>query len=1053
MLKLLRSACVCIVLLLTGFSVYAQKTVTGTVSNEKGVTVPGATVKTKDGKQSVTTDVDGKFSIEVPDGVKSLVVSFVGYPAKDVRIGSANSLTITLGTNTSNAPGEVVVIGYGTSNKRDVNGAIASLKADQLRNVPQATVDQMLQGRVAGATVTQNSGAPGGATSIRIRGISSIGSNEPLYVIDGVPLVGDGNNNAINRANDGKGTLGFSWMGQGAGQQTVNPLASLNPNDIASIDILKDASAAAIYGNRASNGVIIITTKRGRAGEGKINYDMYHGVQRPAKYMEVMNLKEYAKFQNDLAPYFAQAPRPEFADISILGEGTNWQKEIFRQAAIQNHQLSFTGGREGVSYFVSGNYFNQDGLVIGSNFNRYSLRANIDGQVKKWLKVGTTLSASRTKERITLNDDPTGAIAQALLASPDQSVYGADGNFYGATDLPGEVPVNPVAKASLLDNTVQRDKIFGNIYAEISFLKDFTARIEFAGDFNTNLSRGFKPTYKVGNYVNSTAQSNVSNASGQYWDAKQFLTYNKTIDKHRITAMFGHEISESSWRGLSGTRNNFLTNDIPLLGSGDPVGAGNYEYQGSQALESYFGRAVYTFDSRYSVTATLRADGSSKFSQAAGNQWGYFPSIGAGWTVSNEKFMEKVKVINNLKLRMSYGEVGNQNIPNYAYGSSLTSFSTGLGVGFIPVNMSNENVSWEKQKQINAGIDLTILKGHIDFSFDYFNKISSDFLTQIPLQGALGTNYGTRFGAFNAPFVNAGEIANVGFDINLKVNKVALGPVEWNSSLVFSHFKNEVNDLRGQIINKNMRGQSGTSKLVTRTQAGVPVGSFFGLKTNGIYRTAAELTGPTFAAGFGTGNNQTNLGDVRYVDINNDGVINDNDRTFIGNPTPDFTYGFTNSFAYKGIELSVFVQGSQGGEILNFIERTTGGLDKLNHNQLKKYVNYWTPTKTDANVPRPRSGVDNLNLTVSDRYVEDGSYLRIQNLSLGYRLPARILKHLKIVNNLKVYASVQNVATFTKYTGLDPEIGSYDQDALLSGVDNGRYPTPRTFTFGVNLEF
>jgi TonB-linked SusC/RagA family outer membrane protein len=1047
MIRLLKQTSLLLLLLFCYTASIAQtKTIKGIVTDEKRVPLSGATIIVKETGTTVQTDSDGKFTIELAAKGKKLLVSYVNMTTSEVNIGKDVNLTITLSSSTKDLS-EVVVIGYGTQNKRDVNGAIASVKADQLRNTPQSSIDQMLQGRVSGVTVTQNSGAPGSATSVKIRGINSLGSNEPLYVIDGVPVLGD----ARNSSTSGRAaSVGFDWAGGGNGQTAVSPLAALNPSDIASVEILKDASAAAIYGNRAANGVVIITTKRGKNMDGKIVYDTYFGTQRPSKYLEVMNLQEYAKFENDLSAAYSQPLRPEFADPSILGAGTNWQKEIFRQAAMQSHQLSFSGGKDAVNYFVSGGYFNQDGIVVGSNFKRFSLRTNIDGQVKKWLKIGTSLAVSRTKERITLNDDMEGVISGALLQAPDMPVRNSDGKYAGPSTSNGAEPAqNPVAKALLIDNTIQRDKIFGSIYAEINFLKNFTLRAEFAGDFNNSDKRGFKPTYEWGRIKNTIALGFAGIDRSQYWDAKQILTYNGHYKKNKFTIMGGHEVSEVRWNGVAGIRSDFPSNDIRVLSLGNPLGATNDEYRGSQALESYFGRATYTFDSRYSLTATLRADGSSKFDPTNGKQWGYFPAMAVGWTVTNEKFMKDVKWLNNLKLRVGYGEIGNQNIPNYAYGSSLVQTPTGIGLGFYPNNIPNADVSWEKQKQTNVGVDITVLKNKVELSVDYFKKTSTDFLLPLPLPDYLGVSGN---GSIKAPVVNAGEIENKGFDVNLKVNKINLGPVEWNTSAVLSAYKNRVNDLKDlEFINKVQFGTLAVSKVAQ----GVPVGVFVGYKTDGLFTDVSQFVGAPkqFGLNFQPGYQGVYLGDVKYVDVNGDGVVDAKDATVIGNPNPDFTYGFTNSFSFKGIDVSVFIQGSHGGEIMNIVNRSIGGLDKLYNNQLKAYSNYWSPTNTGATIPRPRPGTDNQNLVISDRFIEDASYMRIQNISLGYHLPKAVIKRLRVVHSVRVYGSIQNLKTFTKYSGYDPEVGSFNQNTGLMNVDNGRYPVPRTMTVGVNLEF
>jgi TonB-linked SusC/RagA family outer membrane protein len=1049
------------------FSAQAQqKQVKGTVTDEKGAGLPGVTVQVKGTSVSVLTDVNGSFSIDAPAAASKLVFSFVGMGTKEMSIIKGNDVNVMLSPVGQNL-GEVVVIGYGTQNKKNITSSISTIKADEIKNVPLPSVDQLIQGRAAGVTVTQNSGQPGSVTSVRIRGITSLtGNNEPLYIIDGVAVSGSGSGSSGR-----DGSLGFSWGGGANGQTALSPLAAINPNDILSIDILKDASAQAIYGNRAANGVVLITTKRGRAGESKVTYDGFYGFQSPYKTLEVMNLREYAKFQADLIKtYNPNAPVPlQYQNPSLLGEGTDWQGALFRTAPMMSHQIGVSGGKEKTTFFLSGGYLKQDGMVQGSDFNRYSLRINADNQAKSWLKIGTSISGARTNENITLNDDVNGVVSQALLQAPDIPVRDLDGGFAGPTGPPAEVLAvdNPVAKALIFKNNVIRNKIFGNVYGEISFLKHFTFRSDLNLDFNFNERNGFKPKYQWGpnpNSGNPNALATKGYNFSRWLGATQTISFKRQLGKegkHDVTAMVAHESQVAHWEGLGAGRENFLNNNIQVISAGDNATASNTAYKGSSALESYFGRVIYMFNNRYIITASLRRDGSSKFDPDGSKVWGNFPAVSAAWNVTNEKFMEKITWLSNLKIRGGYGVVGNQDIANNAFGVALVSTAGGLGPAVNADKISNKNLKWEEARQTNIGFEAGFAKNRINVTFDYFNKNSYDFLLRLPVPDYFGVG---GVGGLGAPIVNAGNMFNKGFDITLNTVNINGKNLKWSSTLIFSSYKN-----RGEGYKPIIESIEFGRVPVTISQEGQAISLFYGLRVKGLFKDQAALNqlrtkGYTVygnevwdpASGTGRGN-KIGLGDIEYEDISGpdgkpDGKINDFDVTTIGNPNPKFTYGFTNTVSFKGFDLNIFIQGVYGNDILNAQARHLGGLYSLYTNQLKSYANYYSATNTASNIPAPKQGNDNTNVRISDRFVEDGSYIRLQNLSLGYNLPAGIIGKVKL-NRARLYANVQNLLTITKYKGFDPEIGANNQRATLMGVDMGRYPTPRTVTFGVNLEF
>jgi TonB-linked SusC/RagA family outer membrane protein len=1026
----------------------ATRQITGTVSDEKGVTLPGASVTVKNSTTSVSTNTDGKYTIAVPTGSSTvLVFSFLGLNKQEVTVGDKTVINVTLSTAATDLK-DVVVIGYGNQKRSDVNGAISSVKAADIANIPQVSLDQMLQGKAAGLTITQNSGAPGASASVRVRGVTSLSlSNEPLYVIDGVPISGD----ATNQSTSGR-TVGLS---PNNGESAVSPLSAINPSDIESIDVLKDASATAIYGSRASNGVIIITTKRGKNGSSRVTYDGFAAVQQQSNFLEVMNLKQYASLQNALADVTGVQRRAEFADPQLLGKGTDWQDEIFRNAVMQNHQLSFSGGKDGLDYYVSGGYLKQKGTILGSDFNRYTFRTNLNSQIKPWLRVGTTLTGSRSNENQGLSNN-TGIVYNALLSAPDQAVRNPDGSFAGPIPNSNQQggQINPVAQSLEITNVLTRSNLNAALYGDITILKGLTLRSELNGDFNYSAARVFTPTYQYGIYGNATARLQEYNANTTYWGWKEYLTYSRTIDKHNFTALLGYEVNQSNWGGTDASVQNFLSNDLQTLGLGDLKTAVIGEYKDSQSLESLFGRAIYTFNNKYSLTATMRSDKSSKF--APGNQVGYFPSFAASWRLSEEPFMAGVKdIADNIKLRIGYGEVGNQNIPNYQYGSALTPVVTGLGTGFAIDKVPNPKLRWETAVQTNVGLDFSLFKGRIDAAFDYFDKTSKDFLFQRPLPAYLvgQTAAYSGIGVISPPYVNGGKVSNKGFEFTIS-SKNLTGDFKWNTTLIFSKYNNKVLSLTDGV--QFIDGKINVSFLqlpVTRTQVGGSIGEFYGYKVKDIFRTDAQLRNapPQFDRKIENTSGGTWLGDLQFQDLNNDGKINELDRTTLGNPNPKFTYGITNSFSYKSFDLSIFLNGSYGAKILNALNYQLAGLSGQYQNQLAATIDFWTPANTGAKFPAPRGG-DSPNLYSSDRFIESGSYLRIQNVNLGYNLPASFIRNIKL-SRLKVYVSAQNLYVFTKYTGLDPEVGNQNYNVFLGNVDSGRYPIPRTISFGINAEF
>ena len=1030
----------------------AQTKVSGVVSDAKGLTLPGVNVTVKGSNDGVSTDFDGKYQIDVPAN-STLVFSFIGFTTQEVAVGSKTTINIKL-SESSNALDEVVVIGYGTQKKGDVNSSISSVKAKDLQDLKQVNIDQMIQGKAAGVTVSSNSGQPGGAVSIRVRGTTSIsGTNEPLYIIDGVPVSGD----ATGKATSGRPISGndFSSNG-GSGNNAVSPLSTINPNDVESIDILKDASATAIYGSRGANGVIIITTKSGKKGTGKVTYEGFTSMQTIYNELDVLDLRQFATHQNQLASLFGTQPRPEFAHPELLGSGTDWQDAVYRTAMAKSHQISFSGAKEGTNYYMSGGFLDQEGILLGSGMKRYTMRLNLDSKVKDWLKVGANLNAGVTNERITINQSFGGLISNTLLQAPDIPVRNADGS-YAAPPVGSNFVTyfNPVAEALTKDNKLVRKNFLGNIYAEANLAKGLKYRVEFGANTEFSENTEFAPSYDRGTQKNLTADLIERRQNWYSTNIKNLLTYDFGFNKHKFTLLAGQEANDSHWEGIVATAEGLQTNDIYGLNLADADNRTVTSYKGSQSIQSLFGRFIYDFDNKYSLSASIRQDISSKFDPTTDNQKGIFGGVSASWKLSNESFMESTrKYIDNIKFRLGYGETGNQQIPNNAYSAILEEQSSALGLGFLPGNFPNPALTWESLNQTNFGLDFTVLDSRLSFSLDLYKKVSKGFLFQVPLPLYL-TGGGGQYGGISAPYSNLGEMENRGYDLTLGYNTKGSNDFTWSSTLVFSHYKNELTSIQsGLPLFQEVNTNGYLPVVATNTVVGSAIGLFYGYQTDGIFNDLTELNAAPLQFGqtVGTAPGQTYLGDVKYKDVNGDGAVDTDDRTFIGNPHPDFTFGFTNNFKYKDFDLSIFLQGSSGNDILNLTQRSGTANSMLGQNQLVEALDFWTPDNTDTNIPRPINIENNTNYNISDRYVEDGSYVRIQNVTFGYNLPQSIISKVKM-SKVRVYGSVQNLYTFTNYSGYDPEIGSFNQNPLLSGIDNGRYPTPRTFSLGVNVEF
>lgn len=1031
---------------------FAQsRTITGIVSDDKGNTLQGATVTIKNSKTAAVTDANGKFTLALPANTKTLVISYVGMATQEIAIENNSSFIITL-QSTGSQLNDVVVIGYGVTKRANVTSAISSVSEKDIKNLPVAGVDQMLQGKVAGVTVTTNSGQPGGGVSVLVRGITTVNGNAPLYVVDGIPI----RTNTTGGGND--------YLGGVNGQTQQSVLATLNPSDILSIDILKDASAQAIYGADGGNGVILITTKKGANTIGKLEYDVYYGWQKIQKKLPAMNLKEYAQYYNSVLNDSTSGVRDtigEFKNLDLLGPGTDWQDAVFQNGYIQNHQLSFSGSSGKSSYYFSGNFYDQKGILINTGFKRYALRMGVDEQIKTWLKAGVSANLSSTDQQLSVTDGQQSVIAAMLYNSPATPVKNLDGSYVNSVPVQNTAfgnGQNPVALAELRDVHAKQTKAYGNIYAEVLFTKDLSFKSQFNYDYQLTNNSAFQPyiANANGTIILAPSKLRVDKANSLYYDIQNYITYNHSFNKHALNVVVGHENWMSRYEN-SQVSVTGLTQNIESLAAGtpdpaSPANGGIYE----SAEESYFARINYTYDNKYSLSLSGRADGSSNF--GPDQRWGYFPGASVGWTVTNEEFAKGNNVLTYLKLRLGAGSVGVSSAPANSYTTNIRLATNAAGLFGLPAppgivaNVGNPDLHWESVVTYNAGIDATIAK-RVDINIDVYKKITKDMLlaTVLPSFAGLDPNPpNLSYQEIEPPFTNAGQMTNTGIDIGITSRNIQNKFFSWTTNLIFSHYTNRLDKLYAPGIILFGKSQAFAPVTLTETLAGESVGSFYGYVTDGLYRNQEELSkGPD--QGLPIGVQGLWLGDIRYKDLDGDGKITAADQTFIGNPNPKFTYGFTNTFSYKGFDLSIFLQGVYGNDIYNFSRSETEALFSIYQNQLTTVMNRYTSENPNGSLPRYNQYSQN-NLKISDRFIEDGSYLRIQNVSLGYHLPVQWISKVKMTS-CRIYVSAQNLYTFTDYQGYDPELGAFNSNVLLQNVDYGHYPNPRSLTVGANIIF
>ncbi|WP_299524770.1 SusC/RagA family TonB-linked outer membrane protein [Winogradskyella sp.] len=1034
-----------------------QKTITGIVSDENGTPLPGASILEKGTANGAQSGFDGRFAISVSSPNAILVISYIGFTTQEIPLNGKTDFTVTLIEDTAELD-EIVLIGYGSRKSRALTTAVSKVNYEKLKDQNVVSFEQALQGQVAGVRISESTGAPGGNVSIRVRGAGTLGATEPLYVIDGVPL-----------DNDLRGATGTA----GPNEQPSNPLATINPEDIESINVLKDAASTSIYGSRASNGVVIITTKSGKQGRLKVNYKGSFGLQSVFRKIDLLNAYEYAQLSIDgqnenyinnnpggdpnraiTDPNGVRGGRgtiapelfPYAAGIQGLTD-TDWQDEIFRVAARNEHNVSVSGGSEHSNYYASGNVLQQEGIVINSEFERYAFRMKYNVNYDN-IQFGINLAPSFSEHDIVQTEGPWwqgGVVSASNVYAPVFPVYNPDGTFnYGNNNwgFGHSNQINPVALATLIDDKRQQYRLLGNAFLSLKIIDGLINKVSVGADINNFKRDTFNPST-----LEIRGQSGPSEAFGRSRSnftrnflLENTLTYDKTLGKHHnLNALLGFSAQKNR------TERNFVRvtgfpNDLVTTLNAGTIPESGFSNGSEWSLLSYFSRIQYDYDGKYLFSASMRADGASRFSK--NNKWGYFPSASVGWVASKEPFFGEGNVVNFLKLRASYGINGNfDNIGNYDSIALLDAdnyvFGEGDGEivnGLRAVNLPNDNLRWEETISWNAGLDVAFFSDKLELAVDVYNRKSTDFLFRnLPVAAFTG------FGSISA---NVGEIQNKGFEISGTYNG-KIGDLEITANVNFAKNENEVIALNSD--DSPIIATGGASGANYITEIGSPIGSYFLYVEDGVFANQAEVDAVPHIAG-------ARPGDIRYVDINGDGQIDADDRKVVGSYNPDYTLGGRLSLKYKYFDLSASVTSVQGHEILNLHRRYSYNITG-NFNQLAGAVNRWRSESDpgDGQTIRAKSSTGR-NTLISTRHVEDASFVKIQNISFGFNLPSQIAEDLSI-SSARIFANVQNPFLWTNYTGYNPEVNARPNSPTSAGEDYGSYPLARAFTMGINVSF
>lgn len=986
---------VCLIGMLLPMCMFAQQiTVQGIVKDQTGETVIGASVMEKGTTNGTITGIDGDFSLNMsPNG--TLVVSFVGYKTQEVQVKGQKQLQVVLSEDAEMLD-EVVVIGYGTMKKSDLTGAVSSIGNKDIKDSPVSNLGQAIQGKISGVQIV-DAGKPGDNVSIKIRGLGSINNCDPLVVIDGVPT-----------------DLGLS---------------SLNMADVERLDVLKDASATAIYGSRGANGVVMITTKRGTEGKGKLAVSANYSFQNATNVPSLLNAAQYAELSNDMMVNSGRNPNPEWANPSELGAGTDWVDELLRTGVMQNYTVSYSGGNEKSHYYVSGGFLDQSGIVKSVNYRRFTFQSNSDAQVLKWLKFSNNITFSAdTKKSGSYNiGDALKALPIYPVKNEDGSWSGPDGNseWYGSTR-------NPIGPTELNKSQTDGYNFLANLTAELTFTKWLKFKSTFGYDAKFWFIDNFTPKYNwKPTPTEETSRYKSDNKSFTYlWD-NYFLFDHTFAEKHRVGLMAGMSAQWNTNDYLNAQKNVFMFDNVHEMDNGEEmyaIGGNETEW----ALLSYMARVNYSYEDRYLLTATIRRDGSSRFGKK--HRWGTFPSVSVAWRASQEKWFPKNDYINDLKVRAGYGVTGSQaSVGNYSYLASYNTsvypfgISSGNQTALVSSTLANPYIHWEEVAQTNIGFDASLFNSRVMFSFDAYLKETRDMLVKASIPITSG------FEDTTTTYTNAGKVRNQGIEMSLHTINLT-GELGWETNLTATYNKNKIKDLNSDVpyyINQI------NNSYVTMLAKDYPINVFYGYVTDGIFQNQSEVNTHAVQPG-------AEPGDIRFRDLNNDGVINDSDRTVIGNPNPSWLFSMNNSLSYKGFELSVFLQGIAGNKIYNANNIDNTGMAAA-YNQTTDVLKRWQGEGTSNSMPRAVFGDPNQNTRVSDRFVENGSYLRLKNITLSYTFPKQWLQKAQI-ENARLSLSCENVATITGYSGFDPEVG-------INGIDQNRYPISRTFSLGLNFNF
>ena len=962
--------------------------VTGTVTEKDGTPIPGVNVVVTGTTQGTTTDIAGKYSIEVPKGAKSLTFSFIGMEPQEISIGTLTQINVTMAESAIGLD-EVVVIGYGTVKKSDLTGSIASVKSSQINAFPANNAIQALAGRASGVQVLQNNGSPGAPISIRIRGTNSIiGSNEPLYIIDGFP----------------------------------GSISLLNNSEIESVEILKDASATAIYGNRGANGVVLITTRQGKAGKTKVDFESSYGVQQIGKTLDLCNSKEYALLYNEKAANMEVSPYFTQNEIDNLGEDTDWQDVIFRTAPIRNHALTISGGTEKTKFLLSGTIFDQDGIMKEDRYKRYSVRANINQEISKKFSVDFGVIMSRIVNYYTSGS--SSVMNNALWAPPTLSPYNDDGstrNISSAYPFSFTNAVNPLFIIKENTDCAKTNMLMSNVAFSYKLTPDLIIRV--AGNVANSDDRN--DSYLTNKFVGlgTPGAASVSTAQILSFLSENTITYTKIFnEKHKLNALAGFTYEDGKYTSLGASGSGFVSDAFETynLGVAKVFGTPSTSYSKSVLL-SYLGRINYSYKDRYLVTVSMRADGASKFSE--GNKWGYFPSGAFAWRIKEESFLKNNPTISDLKLRFSWGKTGNQAISPYATQVLLspgkTVFNDSYYTSLAPGTTFPGDLKWETSEQSDIGVDVGFLNNRFLLTVDYYYKKTRDLLNNVTLPSSMG---------WTNTIKNIGSIQNSGLELAVDA-KILDGSFKWNVSGNIAFNRNKVlklynkQNIAGSTFNIDM-----INDYINLISEGHPFGEFYGYLEDGY----------------------DDNGLIKYKDLNSDGVINIFDRTIIGDPNPDFIYGFNSTMSFRNFELSLLLQGSQGNDLYNLSSIVSSVNYIQGLNQLREvYYNHWTPENTDAKYPVILDGA----ARYSDRFVEDGSFLRLRNIQLAYNFPVKKYG-LTWLSNFQMYISGQNLLTFTKYSWWDPDVNTYGGSASINqGIDFYSYPSAKSVICGVKVNF